>query len=218
MKPSELYLFAYNAVQVLGWGSILVKSVSGLLGGESYETLYNNVELELQIFQTAAILEIVHAIVGLVRSPVGTTITQVFSRVTVVWLILYKVPSSRSSIGVPMLLVAWSVTEVVRYSFYALNLVNAVPSLLVWMRYTFFIVLYPLGASGEVITMIAALPEIHQKKHLTLELPNAVNFGFSFYYFVIILCLIYLPGFPQMYGHMFTQRKKVLGDGAKKKE
>lgn len=66
--------------------------------------------------------------------------------------------------------------------------------------------------------MIAALPEIHQKKHLTLELPNAVNFGFSFYYFVIILCLIYLPGFPQMYGHMFTQRKKVLGDGAKKKE
>lgn len=66
--------------------------------------------------------------------------------------------------------------------------------------------------------MIAALPEIHSKKHFTVELPNAANFGFSFYYFVIILCLIYLPGFPHMYGHMFTQRRKVLGADAKKKE
>jgi hypothetical protein len=83
------------------------------------------VELELKIFQTAAILEvcrnnvgfvikwhllkIIHCMVGLVRSPVGTTLTQVhlvfiliiylikkvkvFSRVTVLWLILYKIES-----------------------------------------------------------------------------------------------------------------------------
>jgi very-long-chain (3R)-3-hydroxyacyl-CoA dehydratase len=218
MRPQDIYLFAYNAIQVVGWASILVKSVTGLLAGKSYEMLYNNVEWELQIFQTAAILEIFHAIIGIVRSPVGTTITQVFSRVTVVWLILYKVPVSRSSIGVPMLLIAWSVTEVVRYSFYALSLIKSVPHLLIWMRYTFFIVLYPLGASGEVITMLAALPEIARHKHFTLEMPNALNFGFSFYYFVIILCLIYLPGFPHMYLHMFGQRRKVLGAGAKKKE
>jgi len=43
-------------------------------------------------------------------------------------------PQSRVSIGVPMLLIAWSITEVIRYSFYALNLINAVPSVLIWMR------------------------------------------------------------------------------------
>ena len=126
-----------------------------------------------------------------------------------------------------MLLVAWSITEVIRYSFYALGLIKSVPSLLTWMRYahfyliylismlrfryTFFIVLYPMGASGEVLTMIAALPEIYSKKHLSFELPNAMNFGFSYYYFVIILCLYYLPGFPQLYLYMFQQRKKYVG-------
>ena len=216
MKSTDLYLFTYNALQVLGWGSILVKTVLGMLSWQTNEQLYNNVTLELQIFQTAAILEIIHTAIGLVRSPLGTTLTQVFSRVTVVWLILYKVETSRSSIGVPMLLIAWSVTEVVRYSFYALNLIKAVPYLLVWMRYTFFIALYPLGASGEVITMISALPEIAKQKHFTLEMPNALNFGFNFYYVVIFLCLIYLPGFPQLYGYMFVQRKKVLGSANKK--
>jgi len=217
MKGSDVYLFAYNALQVAGWGSILVKTVQGLAAHSTNEQLYHNVELLLQIFQTAAVLEIVHIALGLVRSPLGTTVTQVFSRVTVVWLILFKVVSSRASVGVPMLLIAWSITEVVRYSFYALNLVKAVPHFLIWMRYTFFIALYPLGASGEVITMIAALPEIGQRKHWTIEMPNALNFGFSFYCAVIFLCLIYIPGFPQLYGYMFVQRKKVLGTDKTKK-
>lgn len=73
-----------------------------------------------------------------------------------------------------------------------------------------------MGASGEVITMISALPEIAQRKHFTLEMPNKLNFGFSFYYFVILLCLFYLPGFPKLYGYMFVQRKKVLGPATKK--
>jgi very-long-chain (3R)-3-hydroxyacyl-CoA dehydratase len=219
MKPYELYLFFYNLLQVFGWGIILVKTFLGITKNQSNEELYNNVAVELAIFQTAAILEIIHAAIGFVRSPVATTATQVFSRVVVVWTILYKVPSSRSSIGVLMLLVAWSITEVIRYSFYALGLIKSVPFILTWMRYTFFIILYPMGASGEVLTMLAALPEIYQKKHLSFELPNSFNFGFSYYYFVILLCLYYIPGFPQLYLYMFEQRKKyVSGGGADSKK
>jgi len=218
MRPVDIYLFVYNAVQVVGWSSILLKTVGGLTEGLGFEQIYNNVEWELQIFQTAAILEIFHAMFGLVRSPVPTVITQVFSRVFVAWFILYKVPSSRSSIGVPMLLIAWSVTEVIRYSFYALNLINAVPYFLTWCRYTFFIALYPLGASGEVITMLSALNEIYRKKHFTVEMPNSFNMGFSFYYVVIFLCIYYIPGFPQMYFYMFGQRRKVLDGETSKKQ
>ncbi|KAI1696667.1 protein tyrosine phosphatase-like protein, PTPLA domain-containing protein [Ditylenchus destructor] len=205
-------------MQVLGWGTILIKSLSGLLHGSTHDQLYKNVEFELQIFQTAAILEIFHSMIGLVRSPLGITLAQVFSRIIVVWLILFKVESSRSSIGVPMLLVAWSVTEVIRYSFYALTLLKNVPFLLTWMRYTLFIVLYPLGASGEVITMISALPEIAEMKHFTFSgMPSGLNLGLVFYCFVIILCLAYIPGFPMLYGYMFVQRKKVLGITEQKK-
>lgn len=35
--------------------------------------------------QTLAVLEIVHAVLGLVRSPLGTTVMQVFSRLALVW-------------------------------------------------------------------------------------------------------------------------------------
>lgn len=76
--------------------------------------------------------------------------------------------------------------------------------------------MYPIGASGEVITMISALPEIAKKKHYTLEMPNKLNYEFSFYYCVIVICLLYLPGFPQLYGYMNAQRKKVLNNLAKK--
>ncbi|KAI1694121.1 protein tyrosine phosphatase-like protein, PTPLA domain-containing protein [Ditylenchus destructor] len=216
MKPSTLYLILYNVMQVLGWGTILIKTVSGLLLASTKDQLYKNVELELQIFQTAAILEIVHTIIGLVRSPLGTTLAQVFSRITVLWLILFNVASSRSSVGVPMLLLAWSLTEVVRYSYYALSLLKTVPFLLTWMRYTLFLVLYPLGASGEVITMISALPEIGEMKHLTSGTPDRLDFGLIFYGFVIFLCLAYIPGFPMLYGYMFLQRKKVLGKTERK--
>jgi hypothetical protein len=58
MRAVDFYLFAYNAVQILGWSSILFKTVDGLTDGLTFEQIYNNVEWELQVFQTAAILEV----------------------------------------------------------------------------------------------------------------------------------------------------------------
>ena len=46
----------------------------------------------LQVTQTAALLEVVHAGIGLVRSPVMTTLQQVASRIFIVWGILYAAP------------------------------------------------------------------------------------------------------------------------------
>uniref|UniRef100_A0A0N4ZTM1 Very-long-chain (3R)-3-hydroxyacyl-CoA dehydratase n=1 Tax=Parastrongyloides trichosuri TaxID=131310 RepID=A0A0N4ZTM1_PARTI len=217
MKPFEVYLFLYNGIQVLGWGSILLKAINWIGTNGTNQDLYDNTYFLLQLFQTAAILEIIHCAIGFVRSPVGTTIMQVYSRVFVTWGILYSVKSSQSSIGVPMLVFAWSITEVVRYSFYALSLIKSVPYALIWMRYTFFIVLYPLGASGELFTMIAGLNEIDSKKILTLEMPNKLNFAFSYWWYIVIMCLLYIPGFPKMYFYMFGQRKKVLKIDSSKK-
>ena len=67
---------------------------------------------------------------------------------------------SRHSLGVPLLLLAWSITEVIRYSFYALSLFNSVPYFIIWLRYTTFIVLYPTGVTGELLTLFAGLPEV----------------------------------------------------------
>jgi len=80
-----------------------------------------------------------------------TTVMQVASRFLLVWLIAYCFPAtvSRSPAYTSMLL-AWSVTEVVRYSYFAVNLAyGGVPYWLTWVRYNAFFVLYPLGIGSE---------------------------------------------------------------------
>lgn len=50
------------------------------------------------------------------------------------------------------MLLAWSITEVIRYSYFVFFLSggpNAVPKLLQWLRYNTFFVLYPTGISSE---------------------------------------------------------------------
>lgn len=42
----------------------------------SIESLYSDVEFTLKVVQTAAVLEIIHAAIGFVKSPVVTTAMQ----------------------------------------------------------------------------------------------------------------------------------------------
>ena len=92
-----------------------------------------------------------------------------------------------------MLLVAWSIAEMTRYLYYALNIYDMVPYILVWMRYTLFIVLYPLGVSGELLTIVAAYPLIRDRKLLAYELPNFFNVSFYYHIILIFVILSYIP-------------------------
>lgn len=56
------------------------------------------------------------------------------------------------------MVLAWSVTEVIRYVYYALSLVGSEPYPLLWIRYTTFYVLYPIGASSEAFLNYSTLP------------------------------------------------------------
>ncbi|PNF27406.1 hypothetical protein B7P43_G16911 [Cryptotermes secundus] len=160
---------------------------------------------------------ILHAATKLVPSNVLITVFQVFSRVLVVCGVLLATPTGPTSPGLPLALVAWSITEVVRYLYYALNLLGTVPYLLVWCRYTLFIALYPIGVTGELLCLYAAQAYVAQKKLWSLEMPNALNLTFSYHYFLLFIMFLYIPLFPQMYLHMFAQRRKVITDGTSKK-
>ena len=54
-----------------------------------------------------------------------------------------------------------------------------------------------------------------EKDLLSVHLPNALNVTFSFPLVILGIMLLYIPLFPPMYLHMFTQRKKVLGTAHK---
>jgi len=88
---------------------------------------------------------------GFVRAPLLTTAMQVASRFLLVWGIVHPFPALASySVAYSSMLLAWSTTEVIRYSYFATNLgYGRVPGWLLWLRYNTFFVLYPLGISSE---------------------------------------------------------------------
>jgi very-long-chain (3R)-3-hydroxyacyl-CoA dehydratase len=188
----KLWLILYNMLSFVGWSLVLYKLVDATLAGKS---VYGEIEPLLQFVQTTAIFEILHAFTGLVKSQPLQTIVQVNSRLFLVWGVLSPFPQLCESEFVSTMVLAWSVTEVVRYSFYTLQLIGSAPYFLLWMRYTFFFVLYPMGAGSECILAWYSR-EFYSE---TMKLVIAV------------VCVMYVPGLVFMYTHMIYQRKKTLG-------
>ncbi|KAI8870219.1 Ptplb-like protein [Ramicandelaber brevisporus] len=194
------YLIAYNALSFAAWFSILVVVCWDLYASDfRYKHLYDKYGWPLIIVQSFAILEVIHADRGLVQSDVFTTLAQVFSRLFVTWGVLFTVdhPDHYMHWSFAMMTISWSLTESIRYSYYALNLIGNAPYALLWLRYTLFMILYPTGVAGELFQIILSLPHLE-------EGPAAL------YYFTQALLLAYPLAFYRLYGHMFSQRGKVL--------
>jgi len=201
-------------------------AVFGQWGGTGLQDVWANVEVPLKIAQTTAVMEILHAAVGIVRSPVIVTAIQVASRIWALWGIVCLVPqaTTTASLTIPLLflpfnitlnlitlLTAWCCSEVIRYGFFAFKEAGKEPYVMQWLRYSGFLVLYPLGVSSELAMAWLALPTIKSQHIWSISLPNFINFGFSYYILCILIALAYIPGFPMLYGYMLAQRKKVLG-------
>lgn len=90
MGPKEIYLILYNLCLCAGWSIVFTKAVTtvahgvmddGLVGALSKVYATEGLALILTYSQTAALLEILHAGLGLVRSPLVVTAMQVGSRI-----------------------------------------------------------------------------------------------------------------------------------------
>lgn len=151
------YLIVYNIACCAGWlyvFSICIRHITQ----QSYSdrVYWDELNLPLKVVQTAAVLEVIHSLVGLVKSPWVTALMQVFSRVWTLWAVMVVAPTAQSSIFTVLACTSWSLVEVPRYLFYALNLIDTVPYFLFWLRYSLFAILYPTGITGEVGCMYLA--------------------------------------------------------------
>eukprot|EP01133_Synstelium_polycarpum_P001407 gene1407-1623_t len=218
MGLAKSYLIIYNFVQFLGWSCILGQLIQhfvakGLpLSLASCEGVWASVGTLVTIFQSAAVLEIVHSMIRIVKTPVATTGVQVFSRVACLSLAI-MVPATHNHWVLSLMLFSWSITEVIRYLFYTLSLVESVPYILGWLRYTLFIVLYPSGVSGEVGTILVSLPFVKETGLFSIAMPNAINFAFNFYYVLASSLVFYVIGLPWLYTYMLGQRKRFIATG-----
>ena len=248
-RATRAYLLAYNAGCLAGWGAVLGvlgrHLRAGAPGGGA--GLWRALEAPLALAQTAALAEVAHAALGLVRAPVGTTAVQVWSRVWLLWGVLKLAPAVAAAplrlgrlgpfpdlglglpqavplqLGLESLVLAWALTEVLRYAFFAVKLAAEVPllsPLLLWLRYSTFTVLYPLGIASELVLAGRAVGLMAKDPRLgarfSVALPNALNFGFCYRTFCILTAASYAYFGPLLYSRMLSQRRRKLG-GAKSK-
>ncbi|OLL24471.1 putative very-long-chain (3R)-3-hydroxyacyl-CoA dehydratase [Neolecta irregularis DAH-3] len=198
------YLVCYNLVSATLWFCLLLRTLfAAYFTGVQH--VFADVSGYSKCVQTGALLEVLHIIFGLVRSPLFTTVIQISSRLLLVWGISHTFPQiCEDSPAYTLMLAAWSIAEVIRYSFYAFNLRQNFPQFLIKLRYNAFYSLYPLGAGSEMWLIFKSL--------------DAADFSYpAFGYALRAILLIYVPGFHMMYTHMISQRKKVYISLGKRK-
>uniref|UniRef100_A0A8C5WLD2 Very-long-chain (3R)-3-hydroxyacyl-CoA dehydratase n=1 Tax=Leptobrachium leishanense TaxID=445787 RepID=A0A8C5WLD2_9ANUR len=210
LQPFSQVLAAADTPHVLRWLVLAIAMARFYIEKRTHKGLYRAIQKTLKLFQTFASFELVHCALGLVRTSVLVTGVQVSSRIFMVWLITNTIRQIQDEESVILFLVVWTVTEITRYSYYTFNLLNHLPYFIKWARYNLFIVLYPLGVAGELLTIYAALPYARRSGMYSLRLPNKYNISFDYYYSLFIVMCSYIPLFPQLYFHMLRQRRKVL--------
>ncbi|KAJ3153673.1 hypothetical protein HDU86_005172 [Geranomyces michiganensis] len=196
-----IYLAIYNLGSACAWFYVLFHLLQHLvLSHGDYSRSLGSCADALVKVQTMAILEIFHSALGIVKTPLSTTVIQVFSRLLLVWgvLVPFAVPEVRGHWAVSTMIAAWCVAEIVRYLYYAEALRGeGVPAFLTWCRYSFFFVLYPIGAGSEWILLIQSLDAVKK-------------YNVFLYYAYVAIAFLYPPGLFVMYTHMMAQRRKVM--------
>ena len=127
------------------------------------------------------------------------------------------------------MLLAWSVTEVVRYSFFVKTLSaqtggqgagteSGLGALLTWLRYNTFFVLYPVGIGSEIMCIWNAMGRMKSLAGGSLGMSGDGIYGLAWWGCVFVLG-VYVPGSWILYTYMMAQRRKVAkGDSSLNKE
>ncbi|XP_072996169.1 uncharacterized protein [Typha latifolia] len=215
LRPSQLYLLCYNTLQFVGW-SLALCEVLGSLFPDSIDGAYASAGDLICFLQTLSFLEVIHAAVGLVPSGVLLALMQWGGRTHFLLAIVRQIPEIQVLPSVFITFMSWSISEVIRYSHYATSCVGICPHWLTYVRYTAFILLYPIGvAPGEMWLMYQALPFI-KERNLHSSFFNRLSI--SYYSFVVAVLLSYPFLWLKLYLHLFKQRRSKLGKQQVKKK
>lgn len=83
--------------------------------------------------------------------------------------------------------------------------------LLTWLRYTVWVILYPVGFTCEAMIVFRNLIFVERSVKWTVSLPNILNFTFHFPTFLrIYLLFIMVPAMYSLMSHMYKIRKQKL--------
>jgi len=194
----KAWLITYNLASALGWAYVLLLSINALKDGKTPAQAWAAMGQPLLIVQSTMAFEIVHALVGMVPSPVFVTAMQVSSRLWVIWGATHASTASQEHWSLYLMVISWCIAEIPRYLFYVFNLaVGSVPFPIFFVRYSSFMVLYPAGITGEIFQCLNSL------EHWSTALPVWGRM-------LKVILVLYAPGSPFMINNMLMNRKSAF--------
>eukprot|EP00112_Aurelia_sp_Birch-Aquarium-sp1_P020432 Seg527.5 transcript_id=Seg527.5/GoldUCD/mRNA.D3Y31 product=Very-long-chain protein_id=Seg527.5/GoldUCD/D3Y31 len=207
------YLAIYNIGQGVAFWVLVLKLLYGLCtsGQDALFTAYDKVSDLLLTCQLCAILEIINPLLGIVKTGVVAPLIQVGGRNFILFILILPNKDLHSSSVVFVLFIAWATIEMVRYPFYVLSLFRQNIRWITWLRYSLWVVLYPLGLTCEGLIVYKSIPYSEQTGRLSVGLPNWLNFSFNFAYFLRCYIVLLALGGSYMMKHLLILRGLKLG-------
>jgi len=157
----RVYLFLFSFAMFLGFAFVFGKNVYGIVtGGKDFLAhAYKSSAQLINALHIFAFLEAIHTYVGLTSGKTLTSITQCAGR-AIICLYLSQNSRAQSSEFVFGLWMAWSLSEIIRYPYYMSAIMKMRMPRLEWLRYTAFIVLYPIGCVCEMGVIEAVIAHL----------------------------------------------------------
>ena len=157
-----------------------------------------------------SLLEVFHALFGLVRGSPFPALLQWTGRSNVLFNVILPIPTIYAAAPAGAMMLAWCLSEIIRYPWYAAQIKGTCPFWLTWLRYSAFIPLYPIGVLGEILSIYHALPIIRANSMYSVRLPNAWNFGFDYATFMKIVLVLYPGLWWMLYSGLLKTRNRKL--------
>lgn len=187
----ENYLKGYNLLQLAGWSTGFLFLFIDM--GVAYRCI--------ALFQLLSLAEILHASKKWSQSSSLFCFLQIGARLMILYIVLklsfhtklYPIPSFNEVLYT--MFIAWCTAEVIRYAYYVSVLFKRKDEILAWLRYTAFILCYPVGLASEFYFL--------SRVYILKPYPN-VRF------LLVVVFLMYAIAFPMLYLHLLKQRKRKL--------
>lgn len=216
----KVYLLFYNLIQFIGYLYIvLVMGIQYLKRGPDFipET-FIYVGDAMKFFQLLQFLEVMHSMFGYTKNSMLVPFMQTTGRGFILFIMIDAEERMQTKPVVFYLFLVWSIIEVIRYPYYFLNLVLDNRGKMafyfrwiMWLRYSIWIPLYPLGVLCEGLVIIRNIVYFEETGRFSVDMPNKFNFTWDMVLFLkMYLLFLIIPGIFFMMRHMSKERAKRL--------
>ena len=191
----EKYLIGYSFIQVFAWLTAFI---------------FINVDYEVSfgiilIFQIISLVETFHAYKKWNNSSPFFSFIQTAARLNILFLAFrLAVQFAFDDLNyfdevVTIMFHVWCLAEIIRYAYYLSQLLKKEIKIVSWLRYSAFIILYPIGVVCEFFIMYLVF----------------INNNFGLKIILIVIAIAYIFLFPRLYLHLLKQRKLKLNSNNK---